>query len=785
MDKNYIESLRRLLDQSDMIDSDGFDIAGYRAQIKKLKYEIPEKKHLFDDLLQASISQDNTAKKLIRIIIESEIEKLAENKGSKPINNINNNNVLQKSIQYVKGVGPALFEKFKKKGITTIKDALFFFPRDYEDRRNIIQIAKIQPNENVTVTGKVIGVEKRHRTFVITISDGSGVLDLTWFNIQKHYYEYLIQKFGQGVPVIASGRATIYRRYFQITHPVIKETSQLEDDIFFKRIIPIYSSIEGISEGHLIKIMKTIVEEFAQYLEEFLPENIRKKYNLIELKYAISQIHFPGNETDFEMLHSNSWQPLRRVIFDELFALELLLASRKNSNRIQTGVSHSISKEALQQALRFLPFELTNSQKNALSEIIEDLKKGEQMNRILIGDVGSGKTAVAMISSYLVALCGYQVAILVPTEILARQHHKNFCNTFRDIKDRISLLTGSITGSERSRILGDIELGHQKIIIGTHALLEEKIRFKNLTYVIIDEQHQFGINQRAIIKSKGLNADLLMMSATPIPRTLAISLYGDLDISMIKELPPNRKKIETKIIRGEKSEELYSKLRKEVENGEQCYIVYPLISTSDRIDLKAAEDMYRRFMDTHFKGISIGLLHGKMQDNEKTETMNKFKNGEIKILIATTVIEVGVDVPTASIMVIEHAERFGLSQLHQLRGRVGRGDRVSYCYLVAYNWLSQNAYERLKIMEKTSDGFKIAEEDLRIRGPGELAGTKQSGLPDLHMSNLIRDADILEQSRIAAFEIISNDPDLVKIEHNKLREILALRRRELENITTS
>ncbi|MCX7959727.1 MAG: ATP-dependent DNA helicase RecG, partial [Deltaproteobacteria bacterium] len=374
------------------------------------------------------------------------------------------------------------------------------------------------------------------------------------------------------------------------------------------------------------------------------------------------------------------------------------------------------------------------------------------MNRILIGDVGSGKTAVAMISSYLVAKNGTQTAILAPTEILAKQHYRNFCNIFPEIKNRIGLLTGSVKGQERSRIQGDIELGMVKIIIGTHALLEENIRFKNLTYVIIDEQHQFGINQRARIKAKGLATDLLMMSATPIPRTLAISLYGDLDISMIKELPPGRKEIITKVVRGDKAEKLYYEIREQIlKNDAQCYIVYPIISESEKLDLKAAEEMYEKLKSTFFRDISVGLLHGRMKDDEKNEIMNRFKEGRLKILIATTVIEVGVDVPTASIMVIEHAERFGLSQLHQLRGRVGRGSKESFCYLVAYNYLTENAYERLRIMEKTNNGFKIAEEDMRIRGPGELAGTKQSGIPDFHMSNLIRDADILEETRTAAF----------------------------------
>ncbi len=788
MKERYIESLCELLSLISSSNTEYIPLSKIREEIHNMRTLFPEKMIIINDFYQAVMSGDYSSIKLLKILVESELNKIKKRETVNTKERITDTKeeILLRPIQYVKGVGPTLYERFKKKGINTIKDALFFFPRNYEDRRNIIMIKNIIPGENVTITGKVVYSERRRRTFNMTIADQSGYLDLVWFNIQNYYIEYLNTKFKPDTQVIVSGRATIFRNNIQINHPVIKETASVDDDLLFKRIIPVYSSIDGITEGYLIKIMKNIVDEYSKYISDPLPEYIIKKHNLIPLAEAIWNIHFPPNDVIFDELNTNRWKPKRRLIFDELFSIEMLLAIRKDQYKRQIGYEHHIDESTIQEALKRLPFELTRSQNQALAEIQRDLKKPEQMNRILIGDVGSGKTAIAMITSYLVAVGGTQTAILVPTEILARQHYKNFCSTFPDLKNRIGLFTGSIKGVERSRIIGDISLGHLKIIIGTHTLIEENIHFKDLTYVIIDEQHQFGINQRAQIKAKGLNIDLLMMSATPIPRTLAISLYGDLDISMIKELPPGRKEITTKVIRGEKAERLYVDIKDQIiKNDAQCYIVYPLISESDKLDLKAAENMYEHLKNTYFKDIPIGLIHGKMNDEEKIRAMNEFKENNIKILIATTVIEVGVDIPNASIMVIEHAERFGLSQLHQLRGRVGRGSKESICYLVAYNWLSENAYERLKIMEKTNNGFKIAEEDLRIRGPGELAGTRQSGIPDLHMSNLIRDADILEEARNSAFEIIKDDPDLINIKNIALKDIIKRREKAFEVITTS
>ncbi len=786
MKEEFAERLRRLLGLVASGRSESEKISQIRKEIKDLKDEFSEKTGFLNDLYQTVIAADEKSLKLLKILIESELLKQKKENTEKPKENNPAGDILSKPIQFVKGVGPVLFEKFSRKGITTIRDALFFFPRDYEDRRRIIPIGHIPPGETVTVTGKVIGSKETRKTYTMTIADRSGFLDLVWFNIQPHYRNYLEERFKTDTNVIVSGKANLYKRTIQINHPVIKETSSVDDDLFFRRIIPVYSAIEGIGESLLIKIMKNIVDEYAEYLTDPLPEYLLKKHNLIPLPRAIKEIHFPLPEVDFGILQSNRWEPRRRIIFDELFSLEITLALRKSRFQDETGYAHKIEDSSVKEAVNHLPFKLTPSQNTALNEIINDLRSSQQMNRILIGDVGSGKTAVAMITSYLVAQSGTQTAILAPTEILAKQHYRNFCNIFPSFQSRIGLLTGSVKGPERSRILGDIEMGLTKIVIGTHALLEENISFRNLTFVIVDEQHQFGINQRARIKAKGLNPDLLMMSATPIPRTLAISLYGDLDISIIKELPPGRQEITTHVIRGEKADRLYIELREQIlKNDAQCYIVYPIISESEKLDLKAAEEMYDKLKNTVFRDIPVGLLHGRMKDDEKTDIMNEFKSGRLKILIATTVIEVGVDVPAASIMVIEHAERFGLSQLHQLRGRVGRGSKKSFCYLIAYNWLSENAFERLRIMEKTNSGFKIAEEDLRIRGPGELAGTKQSGLPDLHMSNLIRDADILEEARNSAFEIIKTDPNLQEEKNNILWSLIKKRERELELITTS
>jgi len=687
---------------------------------------------------------------------------MIENLGSTPTLS-----TFQKSIQYIKGVGPKRALLFKKLNIETINDALFFLPRRYEDRAHLKNISELKVGELQTFVAKILVKDisltrTRRKIFKIVVGDDTGHLILKWFNFNERY---LSNRYKKGQRIIVSGQVLLdnYDGFgLEVRHPDIEildsETPEL---VHLGRIVPIYPLTEGFYQKTIRSVMKIVVDSYAHLYPEILPDYIIKSRSLIPLDKALREIHFPSQESDISLLNNGKTSAHQRIIFNELFLLELGLALKKrdilNEKR---GISYE-SKNTLTNRLKsILPFELTPSQEKVLKEIYEDMKRPYPMNRLLQGDVGCGKTVVALMAILRAIENGYQGAIMVPTEILAEQHYFNIKTISKRLGIETALLTSGVKGRKKKEILEEIFNGKKDIIIGTHALIQEDVRFKKLGLVIVDEQHRFGVMQRASLKKKGYNPDVLVMTATPIPRTLALTVYGDLDISIIDEMPKDRLNVITKSFYDNKRREVYTFIRKEIEKGRQAYIVFPLVEESENSDLKAATEMASHLKEEIFPDFKIGLLHGRMKSEEKEEIMKKFKEREIDILVSTTVVEVGMDISNASVMIIEHAERFGLSQLHQMRGRVGRGPYQSYCILMIKFPVTEEGKRRLKAIRETTDGFIIAEKDLKIRGPGEFFGTRQSGLPELIYANIIRDHKILEEARKEAFELIAKDPFL-------------------------
>ncbi len=702
------------------------------------------------------------------------------------------------SIQFIKGVGEKRAKLLSKLNIQTIEDALYFMPMRYEDRSQMKKISEIlnppptpfnkggQRGIIETIAGTILskGVIKTKwgkRLFEVAIEDETGLMRGKWFKFNE---KYMNKKFSIGQKIIMSGEVEFnsYHGGMEIIHPDIEtlEDSELQTGaselLHVGRIVPIYHLTEGIHQKTLRVIMKEAVDSYADSIVDFLPEGIKKEQRLLPLKESIKNIHFPEKGTPIEKLNSYLTDYHRRLIFDEFFLLELGLAIRKRGwQEEKKGLSFKVDGNLTDKLRSILPFKLTQAQERVINEIKRDLSKPEPMNRLLQGDVGSGKTVVALYTMLIVVENGYQTAIMSPTEILSEQHFLNIHKFVEQLGLRTALLTSSVKGKEREEILTQLSNGEINIIVGTHALIQEEVRFKNLGFAIIDEQHRFGVIQRGTLKNKGYSPDILVMTATPIPRTLSMTVYGDLELSVIDEMPPGRKPINTLLFFENRIKEAYTLIEKEINGGRQAYIVYPLIEESEKLDLKAATEMMEHFKKDIFPHLKIGLLHGRMKSDEKEDIMKKFKEKEIDILVSTTIIEVGVDVPNASVMVVEHSERFGLSQLHQLRGRVGRGEYQSYCILIAYYPISEEAKMRLKVMRESTDGFYIAEKDLEIRGPGEFFGTKQSGLPELKIANIIRDYKLLESARSEAFKLIEIDPSLSVSEHQLLKDSLKKR----------
>ena len=689
-------------------------------------------------------------------------------------------NRLLTPIQYVKGVGPKLAKLFEKKEIRTVEDALYFLPRCYEDRRNLKKISELRVGQKETGFGEILlsGVafyqNKRKRVFEAVVGDGSGVITLKWFHGHERYFK---DRFKKGRKLIFSGEVRWFNLQKEIHHPDVEivEGDIEEDYLNFKRIVPIYSETEGLHQRTLRRLMKTILEGYADQLSSPIPQEILQRQHLIDFSEAFQRVHFPPDGESLELLNLQRSEGHRRIIFDEFFFLELGMALKRRGMALEPGIPFRTEGDLSRKLLNLLSFQLTRAQQRVWNEIREGLERPHPMNRLIQGDVGSGKTVVALLACLHVIECGYQAAIMAPTEVLAEQHYLNLHRWMEPLGVQVALLASSLKGAEKENLYQRIKTGGVQLVIGTHAVIQEAVEFHQLGLAIIDEQHKFGVVQRGLLKKKGGNPDVLVMTATPIPRTLAMTIYGDLDVSLIDEMPPGRMPIETRVYPESARAKVYRILDEEVRKGRQIFIVYPLVEESEKLQLKDATRMAEQLQKEDFPEFRIGLLHGRMKSEEKEAIMMAFKEGKIQILVATTVIEVGIDIPNASVMVVEHAERFGLSQLHQLRGRIGRGHYPSKCILLAQYRSSEEAKVRLRAMERTTDGFQIAEEDLALRGPGEFFGTRQSGLPDFRVAHILRDTPILIEARKEAFQIVERDPALIQPSHARLKSVLAKR----------
>lgn len=665
---------------------------------------------------------------------------------------------------YVKGVGPARAQMLEGKGLVTVEDLLGYAPFRYEDRSNVKPVASLAPGETATViaevkTSRLAGFQrKRLGLFEATFSDASrGVLIGKWF-----HGAYLADVLSPGMRVALYGKVEIdsYTGELSMMHPEFEILPAEDDDaeaaLHTGRIVPIYEAAGKITTRVFRALVHRVITSIAPP-PDALPPAIVEKLKLPDRATAISHTHFPPENEDLHLLNEFRSPAQFRLIFEEFFWLECGLALKRNKARLATGIAFQLTDRVREQVKAMLPFKPTGAQKRVLGEIARDMAQPHPMNRLLQGDVGSGKTLVAAEAAIIAIENGYQVAVLAPTEILVSQHFIYFKNLFRKLGYVVAPFTGSMTAREKKQLKAMLAAGMIHIAIGTHALIEEDVQFKNLGFAVVDEQHRFGVMQRLRLFEKGVHPDVLVMTATPIPRTLALTIYGDLDTSVIDELPPGRKPIQTKHVTDVHIERVWSFVKNQVDEGRQAYVVYPVIEESETQAMKAAEKMYAHLSGEVFPNVSVALLHGRLPAVEKESVMERFKRGEVKILVSTTVIEVGVDVPNATVMVIEQAERFGLAQLHQLRGRVGRGADQSYCILVTRS-LNETGRERIRTMADSNDGFHIAEMDLRLRGPGEFFGTKQAGLPALHIANIIRDANVLEVARSEASAFIEHPP---------------------------
>jgi ATP-dependent DNA helicase RecG len=693
---------------------------------------------------------------------------------------------LDSPITVIKGIAPTVANKFAKLNVRTLGDLLYFFPRRYVDYSRRKPISELIEGEEQTTIGtiwqaRVATLGNRKGTEAI-VGDETGNIRVVWFN-----QPYLAKSFRTNSRVVISGTVGVFKGHKVFESP---EWELLKDKelIHTGRLVPVYPLTQGLYPRQVRKWTKETVDGYLWQLSDFLPSEIKTRCQLLDLPDAIAQIHYPDDLTMAERARG-------RLSFDELFLLQLgVLARKRDWKEGQPGNAFNIDQEVISRFLQCLPFTLTQAQERVLQEILTDLKQAKAMSRLLQGEVGSGKTVIATLALLIAAANGYQGALMAPTEVLAEQHYTNICGYLSQVGTQepgsepgegtvrsytgflsrpltIALLIGSLSNSEKERLHDKIKQGKVDIIIGTHALIQKEVEFKKLGLAVIDEQHRFGVLQRSALRQKGFNPHVLVMTATPIPRTMALTLYGDLDLSVIDELPPGRQVVKTKCLEPQYREKAYSFLHRQVSNGRQAFIICPLIEESEVLEAKAAKTEYERLSREVFPGLKLGLLHGQMPGNEKEEVMRHFRAGELDILVSTSVVEVGIDVPRASVMMVEGAERFGLSQLHQFRGRVGRDKEQGYCLLIPEK-LSPEARERLRLMEKVHDGFALAEKDLEIRGPGEFFGTHQSGLPDLKLAKLT-DLHSLELARQEAITLFQSDPNLKKAEHQPLRQQLS------------
>jgi ATP-dependent DNA helicase RecG len=738
-------------------------------------------------------------------------------------------NILTSPVQFLKGVGPKRSAVLEKYGVKTIHDLLFYVPRRYLDRTAVVTIAQLrqlssripavssaEPAADVrrdyTVVGdvrsfRVVGFRAKSR-FVLILGDDTGTMQCVWFG----GVQYWKNRFKVGETLAVSGQPSYYGAVLQLVHPDIdriagadyEEDEENESfDIDWSKalntggFIPLYPSGQelervGLDSAGFRRLIGTAIRLYLPDIRDALPESLLRVHGLAPLQSALEVVHSPTRQDELE-------ESLRRLKYDELFYFQLMLALKRHWIKEDTeGIPFKVQSKLARQLVDSLPFRLTGAQIRVIKEITADMQLPNPLNRLLQGDVGSGKTIVALICMLIAVENGYQAGFMAPTEILAEQHYKTLAGLLKDIPVNVRLLVGGQGNRLRRDVLDDVQRGSAQIIVGTHALFEKGVEFANLGFIVIDEQHRFGVMQRASLIKKSENPDVLVMTATPIPRTLSLTLYGDLDVSVIDELPKDRKPIKTVLKYEEEKGSLFEFVRGQVKQGRQVYFVYPLIEESEKLDLKAATVHFEELQNKVFRDLRLGLIHGRLPSDKKDEVMQKFKNREIDILVATTVIEVGIDIPNASIMVIENAERFGLSQLHQLRGRVGRGSEQSYCILLSKRWIAKGAERvgrqkiepslsldqqrlaerRLATLLETTDGFKIAEVDLELRGPGDFFGTRQSGIPEFKVANILTDTKLLDQARADALALVKRDPRLHLPDHRLIADHLRIHFRD-------
>jgi ATP-dependent DNA helicase RecG len=667
-------------------------------------------------------------------------------------------------VQYIKGIGPKRSLYFKRLGIDIVKDLLFLVPRRYVDYSTILEIKDLKINDEATIIGRIHSLNWRRtrkwsNLLSILLSDGTGFIIVKWFNRPD-----LKKKFKVGNWLIISGKVTFFygRQFVNPIYELVEEEEVLEKPQ--GTIIPIYPLTEGLSLWDIRRAVKISLQECLDEIKETLPTSILDRNKLMPLNNAITNIHFPQKIED-------ALSARRRLVYDEFFFFELTLAKRKAKLKNETGISLKENSLLTKRFLKLLPFQLTKGQEEVINSIVSDMAKPRPMNRLLQGDVGSGKTVVAVYAMLVAVENGHQAVLMAPTEILAEQHYIVLSDMLKKMGITSHLLTSSIKGRDKEKIIQDIANGESQITFGTHALIEEEINFKNLGLAVVDEQHRFGVMQRAALVNKGVNPDFLVLSATPIPRTLALTLYGDLDISTLTEKPPSRGEVITKIVKEKQKRKIFQFTNEILDEGRQAFIICPIIEKSEKLELKSVNEVYKEIADA-FKDFSVGVIHGRLKTNDRLKIMADFRQGELNILVATTVVEVGVDIPNATIMIIEHPERFGLAQLHQLRGRIGRGAQKSYCFLFLNRFVAPETYERISFFEKNNDGFALAKKDIKLRGPGEILGKRQHGLPDIKIGDLEYDQNLLFLARDDAFGIIKKDPEIKLSEHYLLKKQL-------------
>ena len=670
---------------------------------------------------------------------------------------------LNDSIQYLKGIGEARAKLFSRLGIRTIRDLLYHLPRTYEDRSQIKNISDLMDGDFVCISGRLADEIKSYRTrsrlsvTQTSISDGTGIMRVVWFNAP-----YISATLKEGADFTFYGKAIYKGQFFEMVNPVVDANSSGKKT---GKIIPFYPLSSGLAQNNIRSAIEQAFLSLDEMPADIIPDKVIKSNHLLPLSSALKNIHAPETLDVFENARE-------RLAFEELFILQTGILLMRDE-RFKHDAVPIKNVKCVADFAQSLPFALTNAQKRVINEICSDLRQSVPMNRLVQGDVGSGKTIVAASAIFAAVNSGFQAALMAPTEILAMQHYKNFTNLFSKFGFKTVFLSGGMSAQDRRQALAAIKDGSANIVVGTHAIITDKVIFNNLALVITDEQHRFGVRQRSQLTEKGINAHTLVMTATPIPRTLSLILYGDLDISVIDELPPGRKKIETISADSSSRDRINEFIIKNINDGRQAYIVCPLIEESEALTAKSVTEYADSLKKGAFKNYSVGVLHGKLKPSERNDVMSRFANGEIDILVSTTVIEVGVDVPNATIMIIENSERFGLSQLHQLRGRIGRGKHQSYCILFCDG--GKIAKERVKIMCQTNDGFKISEKDLLLRGPGEFFGVRQHGLPELKIANLSTDMHILKRAKDSAQQLIQEDPSLNKIENHPLKNAIFAR----------